>query len=106
MKNRVEIINKKELIISPVGNIDFSNSQVLKEELLKFLEKGYQKVIIDFSEVESIDSSGLGKILLFHKRIKEKNGELIIKNVKSSYIKNMFELIHLNKVIDIENDLD
>ncbi|ADO76573.1 STAS domain-containing protein [Halanaerobium praevalens] len=106
MENKIEIIDEKEVVISPVGNIDFSNSQVLKKELLRFLEKGYQKFIIDFSEVESIDSSGLGKILLFHKRIKEKKGKLIIKNVKSNYIKNMFELIHLNKVIEIETELN
>jgi len=89
-------------VISPVGNIDFSNSQDLKDKLLELFKKDYKKVILDFSEVESIDSSGLGKLLLFHKKLKEKEGKLIIRNVESDYIKNMFEMIHLNKVITIE----
>ena len=92
----------KRQVISPVGNIDFSNSQDLKDKLLELFKKDYKKVILDFSEVESIDSSGLGKLLLFHKKLKEKEGKLIIRNVESDYIKNMFEMIHLNKVITIE----
>ncbi|RCW60297.1 STAS domain-containing protein [Halanaerobium sp. ST460_2HS_T2] len=103
METKTDIIDNNQVMISPVGNIDFSNSQQLKDELLELFEQDYKKVVIDFSEVESIDSSGLGKLLLFHKRLKEKDGTLIIRNVKSDYIKNMFEMIHLNKVIEIED---
>jgi anti-anti-sigma factor len=102
MESRTNIVDSDEVVISPVGNIDFSNSQDLKDQLLELFEQDYQKVVMDFSEVESIDSSGLGKLLLFHKKLKEKEGTLVIRNVESDYIKNMFEMIHLNKVIEIE----
>ncbi|PTV93531.1 anti-sigma B factor antagonist/stage II sporulation protein AA (anti-sigma F factor antagonist) [Halanaerobium saccharolyticum] len=102
MESKTDVINSEQVVISPVGNIDFSNSQDLKDKLLELFKKDYKKVILDFSEVESIDSSGLGKLLLFHKKLKEKDGKLIIRNVESDYIKNMFEMIHLNKVITIE----
>lgn len=103
MESRTNIVDSDEVVISPVGNIDFSNSQDLKDQLLELFEQDYQKVVMDFSEVESIDSSGLGKLLLFHKKLKEKEGTLVIKNVESDYIKKMFEMIHLNKVIEIED---
>lgn len=102
MERKTELISNSQVVISPAGNIDFSNSQELKDELLELFEQDYKKVILDFSEVESIDSSGLGKLLLFHKKLKEKNGTLVIRNVESDYIKNMFEMIHLKKVIEIE----
>jgi len=102
MESKTKVIDKNEVVISPIGTIDFSNSQDLKEELLELFEQNYDKVIMDFGQVESIDSSGLGKLLLFHKKLKEKEGTLVIKNVKSDYIKNMFEMIHLSKVIEIE----
>ena len=102
MKSEKNVIDSSEVVISPVGTIDFSNSRELKEELLELFEEDYKKVVIDFSEVESIDSSGLGKLLLFHKRLKEKDGTLVIRNIESDYIKNMFEMIHLAKVIKIE----
>ncbi|TDO85263.1 anti-sigma B factor antagonist [Halanaerobium saccharolyticum] len=103
MESKITVIDSNEVVISPEGEIDFSNSQQLKEELLQVFEQDYKQVILDFSEVESIDSSGLGKLLLFQKKLKEKDGTLIIRNVKSDYIKNMFEMIHLNKVIEIES---
>lgn len=103
MESKTKAVDAEKVVISPVGNIDFSNSQELKDELLELFEQDYQKVILDFSEVESIDSSGLGKLLLFHKKLKEKERRLVIRNVESEYIKNMFEMIHLNKVIEIED---
>jgi anti-anti-sigma factor len=103
MESKTNVVDNKEVVIRPIGNIDFSNSQDLKDELLELFEQEYNKVVIDFSEVESIDSSGLGKLLLFHKKLKEQEGTLVIRNVESDYIKNMFEMIHLNKVIEIED---
>ncbi|MGM0410197.1 MAG: STAS domain-containing protein [Bacillota bacterium] len=96
-------IDDKKVVVRPKENIDFSNSNELKEELLRVYEDGYSQVEIDFTEVDRIDSSGLGKLLLFHKRLKEKKGNLVIKNIESNYIKNMFDMIHLDKIIEIDN---
>ena len=88
--------------VTPESRIDITNSQDLKQELLDIYEEGYAEIVIDFTNVDSIDSSGLGKLLLFHKKLKEKDGRLKIINVTSDYVKKMFKMIHLNKVIDIE----
>jgi anti-anti-sigma factor len=103
MDNKITEVNSTDVIITPKENIDYSNSQKFKEILQKLFEQNYKKIIIDFSEIERIDSSGLGKLLLFQKKLKERNGDLIITNVKNDYIKNMFEMIHLNKVITIRD---
>lgn len=101
MEIKKENINGDRVIVSPVGEIDFTNSQELKDSLLDLYEEGYTEITVDFSEVDSIDSSGLGKLLLFHKKLKEKDGKLNIQNIESEYISNMFEMIHLHKVIEI-----
>lgn len=101
MEIKKENINGDKVIVSPVGEIDFTNSQDLKDNLLDLYEEGYNEITVDFGEVDSIDSSGLGKLLLFHKKLKEKDGKLNIQNIESEYINNMFEMIHLHKVIEI-----
>ncbi|MFW5787682.1 MAG: STAS domain-containing protein [Halanaerobiales bacterium] len=103
METTKNIINEEKVVISPEGEIDFTNSQTLKRELLDLFNDGYKDVIIDFGDVEGIDSSGLGKLLLFHKKLKEKEGKLTIRNIQSEYIRNMFDMIHLHKVIEIED---
>ncbi|QOY34070.1 STAS domain-containing protein [Anaerobacillus isosaccharinicus] len=92
-----------KVTIKPEGRIDVVNSQTLKQELLNLFNEGINEIIIDFSKITSIDSSGLGKLLLFQKKLKERGGELSIVNVTNDYIQNMFKMIHLNKVIKIEN---
>jgi anti-sigma B factor antagonist len=92
-----------KVTIIPEGRIDVVNSQNLKQELLNLFNEGINEIVIDFSKIASIDSSGLGKLLLFQKKLKERGGELSIINVTNDYIKNMFQMIHLNKVIKIEN---
>ena len=99
---KVNKISDEKVKVKPEGRIDFTNSQDLKKDLLNLFDEGFNEVIIDFEKVESIDSSGLGKLLLFQKKLKERDGILKIINVTSDYIKNMFDMIHLNKVIDIE----
>jgi anti-anti-sigma factor len=103
MEIKTKVRDTEQAVVSPAGGIDFSNSQFLKAELFSLLEAGYRKIIIDFSQVNNIDSSGLGRLLLFQKRVQEKNGVLVIKNVKDKSIQAMFKMIHLDKVIQIKN---
>lgn len=98
----MSFINEIEVVIKPIGSIDFSNSQNLKKDLLDVFDEGYKNVRLNFEKVSSIDSSGLGKLLLFHKRLREENGKLIIENVSNNYVKNMFDVINLHKVIEIK----
>lgn len=88
------------------GKIDITNSSELKENLLQIYNEGFDSIIIDFANVYGIDSSGLGKLLLIQKKLSERDGKLKIININSDYVRKMFSMIHLNKVIDIDSDVD
>ena len=88
----------------PDRRIDISNSSDLKEQFVMLMEEGYTDVTVDFTHVDGIDSSGLGKLLLFQKRLREKEGTLRITNITSDYIRRMFVMIQLHRVIDIEDE--
>ncbi len=101
MDMRIVKISDKAAIVIPGEKIDISNSQVLKERLLELYDEGYVTITLDFSKVSAIDSSGLGKLLLFHKLLKERKGELCVTNVLSEHVYKMFKIIQLDKVIKI-----
>ena len=103
MKPKIEFINNTKVILSPKGDINFANSESLKNALNEVFQDNYKEVIIDFTDVENIDSEGLGRLLLFHKKLKEEQGILIIRNIESDYIKKIFKTIDLGQVIKIEN---
>lgn len=94
--------SKGSAVIKSKGRIDLSNSHLLEENLQALFDEGVKAVELDFSRVTGIDSSGLGKLLLFQKKFKECGGQFRIKNVTSKYIRKLFKMIHLYKVIDIE----
>ncbi len=99
---KVEKKNENEACLVPSGRIDISNSQELKQQLLSLYDEGINYIEMDFSNVTGIDSSGLGKLLLFQKKLKERGGELSITSINNDYVKKMFSMIHLYKVIKIE----
>ena len=99
---KVEKKNENEACLTPGGRIDISNSQELKQQLLRLYDEGFNYLKIDFSSVTSIDSSGLGKLLLLQKKLEERGGGLSIVNINNDYVKRMFSMIHLYKVIKIE----
>ncbi len=89
-------------VIYPGGRIDITNSGDLKENLLELYNEGFKNIDVNFEKVDGIDSSGLGKILLFQKKLKERGGRLKVTNIKNENVKNMFTLIHLDKVIEMD----
>ncbi len=95
-------ISQEEARVIPGETIDIGNADRLKKEVTRVIEEGYDNIILDFKNVESIDSSGLGKILLFHKMMENKDGEFKIVNVDSDYIAKIFSTFNLEKLITIE----
>lgn len=91
-----------QAVVFPRGRIDITSSQELKETMDRLVAQGTKKVCLDFGEVTGIDSSGLGKLLLFQKKLQQQQGQLSIRNVASEYVKKIFALVYLNKVITIE----
>lgn len=77
-------------------------SEIFKEDLMTLSNQGHLDIIIDFSKTTMIDISALGKLMVSQKRLKNRGGELRIKNVVNHQIQDLFRAIKLNEVIPIE----
>lgn len=97
----IERKSKQTAVIIPAGKIDVTNSNLFKEKLNQLFEEGIKVIIIDFTNVNALDSSGIGKLLVFYKKLKEKGGTLSIINVKHENVRNLLDMICLDKVINI-----
>lgn len=82
--------------------LNFECSRRLKKELLQVLDRGVNHLELDFSETETIDSSGLGKLLLFNEILREKGGKFRVVNVTHPDLIQLFRLINLEKFISVE----
>ncbi len=84
--------------------LTISNASEFKETLQTLFDQGYKVVELDFRNLEIIDSTGLGKLLLLQKVLKEQGGELKIINLESDFVRKMFNFIQLHKTISIEEN--
>ncbi len=80
-----------DLIIAP----DFKNV------LRTLYDQDCNNIRIDCSQLVMIDSAGLGSLVFFQKKLKDRGGELKLINVTNDYIKHLFDMIDLQRVIHI-----
>ena len=86
-----EILNKRATVeIS--GNV--------KNELLRLIDEGKNKVIVNLNKAEYVDSSFLGILVAGLKRATMKDGDLKIVGLQPA-VKSMFELTRLYRIFDI-----
>lgn len=72
----------------------------LKQDLTDRIEDGYNRIVVDLSETDFVDSSFLGVLLAGLKKATIHNGEMKISGLQPS-VKNIFELTRLYRIFDI-----
>ena len=80
--------------------VDAHNAAELKDRILKILEEGAHAVIIDLSQVQFIDSSGLGALLSGLKNANLRASGFALVGLQPR-VKSMFELTRLHRVFEI-----
>lgn len=79
--------------------LDASNSEKFKKSVAETLSS-YDKVVIDLSRVEFVDSSGCGALLSCLRQLGDRGGELKLSGVQKN-VQRLFELVRMNRIIDI-----
>ena len=75
----------------------------IKKQVLDLLTEGLVHFVIDFSNTDSVDSSGVGVLVSLSKSIKESEGSLLLKNLNSD-VRGFFEETELDRIFNIVAD--
>ncbi|MCR2044489.1 STAS domain-containing protein [Anaerosalibacter massiliensis] len=94
------IIGDDKIIISISGDLTVDRAISLRKDLLNYIAKGYNHIVADVTNLDFIDSTGLGVLVATNKIAHKKNGEVSIKGLKGS-IKTIFRNTRLDKVFHI-----
>lgn len=86
-------------------NLNASLAPDLKSQLVIFRNEAVPSLIIDLSEVQYIDSSGLSA-LLTGKRLWEDFGSYVIFGIKSPIVKKVIQISKLDEVLNIVPSFD
>jgi anti-sigma B factor antagonist len=92
-------------IIDIDGDMELSDSNMLKELIMKMIEKKVDRFIINVDKIKSIDSSGIGALIFISSTVKKMNLDLAIANVRGP-VKQVFEKTKVSGYFSIYNSLD
>ena len=81
------------------GVIDIPGAKMLRGEMKKIEYFKPKRVVMDFSDVTFIGSSGIGNILLYHRQLQDWGGSIDLKNVNHE-IRALLCSIRLDKLLD------
>ncbi|MGN1133452.1 MAG: anti-sigma factor antagonist [Oscillospiraceae bacterium] len=100
----VEIVTEAEksrMTAKIYGDIDHHSAKYLREEIdMKIDENHPLALIIDFSKVTFMDSSGIGLVMGRYKKLKAFGGEVFIAN-PPTYIKKVMNIAGINEICRI-----
>ncbi len=65
-----------------VGEIDLATSHLLVEAIDGAINRGEQMVILDFSKVTFVNSTGLGAMVAATKRLRGGGGDLVLRSFR------------------------
>lgn len=87
------------------GVIDVYSVSDFKNALIKSIATHHTRIVIDFSELDFIDSTGLGVLVSAIKRERAVRGRLVLV-IKSDNIKRIFEITSLDRIISIYETIE
>jgi len=92
-------IENEKLIVCLSGELDHHSSEEVRIKIDDRLDRNsINKLILDFSGVTFMDSSGIGVVIGRYKRVEAKKGAICLINVTES-IKRIFEMSGIFKII-------
>lgn len=104
----MDIIEEKQNDVSIFrlnGRLDSNTSPEFEGRILKIIENGSNKLIIDFEALEYISSAGLRVVNKTLRQLKTREGKLILCSMQD-YVKEVFEIAGFDSFIPIVSDMD
>jgi anti-sigma B factor antagonist len=92
------------VVIHCQGRIVYRNEAAALSGLVDEVLENGAKVVVDLSGVSSIDSAGIGEMVMLHTRAQARNAEVKYANPRP-FVRGLFDLTRLDSVLEIHPSL-
>lgn len=92
--------NDGVLVLLPVGRLDSGNARSFESVVMQRISGGEQRLIVDFSRLDFISSSGLRVLLIAAKALKSGAGTLVLCGMRT-HIEEVFRISGFDRIIPI-----
>ena len=92
-------------VVAVRGEIDLFTAPELKQKLTDAIEGGKSRIVVDLTDTTFLDSTALGVLIGAVKRLRSREGALVIVNVDQNIAKT-FEITGLDQIFTILSTRD
>ena len=82
------------------GRLDLASGSGLKDQIKELLDREKNMIHLNLSEVDFINSSGLGVLVSIMKETRLRKGRLTLSNL-ANYVQEIFEITQLSHIFEI-----
>ena len=87
-------------VLEIVGRLDSDGTKNLEDAVLEVISSGVSRMLMDFGQVDYINSSGLRVLLMALQQLKKNGGRLHLCDIKD-YMNEVFEISGYNEIFPI-----
>lgn len=91
-------------VLEVAGEVDIYTAPKLREKLVELIDAGASRLVIDLEGVGFMDSTGLGSLVAGLKRVKERDGELILVCTREPVLK-ILAITGLDRVFSVHDSV-
>ena len=92
---------EENVFLDLIGDLDMAGAPLLRQAIVQEVSQGNIFIVLNFSAVHFIDSSGLGSIIGGLRRVRSNHGDLFLIGVDVE-LKKIFRLCELDKIFNID----
>jgi anti-anti-sigma factor len=89
------------VVVRPAAELDIGSAAALGSEVLDSLASGAQHVVVDMSDVELIDSAGIGVLLSSDRLARSGGADLVVRNAAAN-VRRVFALTGVGRTLRLE----
>lgn len=95
-----------KLLVNLMGELDHHSAEEVRVKIDDRIDRdNIRKVILDFSGVTFMDSSGIGVVIGRYKKMQNRNGKLCVIEINKT-VNKVFEISGMYKIIDVYRNID
>ncbi len=96
---------EKGTLVTVTGRMDAVSSPEFEKELARLIDEGNINFVVDLAGLDYISSSGLRSILVTAKKLKGKNGQILLASLQA-VVKEVFEISGFSAIIPIHESVE
>lgn len=96
-------MSKSSKVLEPTGLIDNAGGTQIRRDVSDLLKLGIEAILIDFSNITFMDSSGLGALVATLQQVRKQESQLYLCSLNDQ-VSIILELTKMDKIFDILPD--